>query len=478
MTKKRPAKKRKKADKWLKVLIGSLAAVCLLAGGVYLDTFHGGVLRSFVTKLSRTEGTDGADSRILGRIELDNSSKAAIAVFEKEFLLCTKDGVKYYTAIGAQKWNDTFNMSAPTMVREGDYIAVGDMGGKTIRVYDREGLCYDLQTEGSPVQFALNESGYLSLITRSEDTYRIRIYNESGALLKERVEESSGIYPLSSDVSDDSRSFAVSYVDTTDIVPIGRVLLFYIGAEDSENYTDSIFAAAVERSNELIPIVSYRENGVLAVISDQAVYGIGSDGGELWSYPLENTIDQVALGDKAYIVLALGDSVGDRDGREKGTVCWLNDSGVERASFETGDSVTYLIATEKGVVIGNDRSYTGVTHGGNENWSSVMTGEMSDMIPMERLNRVMAVGQDAATVMDLSKAQESNTTQTPATDDTNGEAPVTDETNGEAPVTDETNGEAPVTDGTNGEVPVTDDTSGETPAADDVGTTAENEATQ
>ena len=319
-------------------------------------------------------------------------------------MLCTKDGVKYFAAMGDQKWSDTFNMTSPAMVQEGDYVAVGDMGGKTVRVYDRSGMLYDLQAEGSPVQFALNESGYLSLITKNEDTYRIRIYNTKGTLLKERVEESGGVYPLSSDVSDDSKVFAVSYLDTTDISPIGRVVLFYIDAEESENHTDSMFAA-VEKTDEIIPVIAYRKDGALAVISDQNIYGIGSSGDELWSYPLENTVDQAALGNKEYIVLALGDSVADKDGRPKGTVCWLDANGKEKASYETGESVTYLLAAEKGVVIGNDRSYTGVSHGGSESWSYTATTDMSDLIPMNKLDRVMTVGKELVAIYDMSKVQ-------------------------------------------------------------------------
>ena len=138
-----------------------------------------------------------------------------------------------------------------------------------------------------------------------------------GTLLKERVEESNGVYPLCSDVSDDSKVFAVSYLDTTDISPIGRVVLFYIDAEESENHTDSMFAA-VEKTDEIIPVIGYMKKGVLAAVSDVNVYGIGSDGAELWAYPLENTIDQASLGHKEYMVLAFGDSVADKDGREKG----------------------------------------------------------------------------------------------------------------------------------------------------------------
>ena len=393
------------SNKTLTAIICVLAVICLCAGGVYIDTFHGnGMFKKLLSGSETKTPSEAETNATMESMAVDISSKATMAVFDQEFLLCTKDGVKYFASMGDGKWSDTFNMTSPVMVQEGDYVAVGDMGGKTVRVYDRSGMLYDLQADGSPVQFALNESGYLSLITKNEDTYRIRIYNTKGTLLKERVEESNGVYPLCSDVSDDSRVFAVSYLDTTDISPIGRVVMFYIDAEESENHTDSMFAA-VEKTDEIIPVIGYMEKGVLAAISDLNVYGIGSDGAEQWSYPLENTIDQAALGAKEYIVLALGDSVANKDGREKGTVCWLDGSGKEKASFESGESVTYLQAVKKGIVVGNDRKYTGVSYGGNEDWSYNATGDLTDLIPMDKLNIVMTVGKEQVSIFDMHKAQ-------------------------------------------------------------------------
>ncbi|WP_458407090.1 DUF5711 family protein [Anaerotignum sp.] len=393
------------SNKTLTAIVCVLAVVCLFAGGVYIDTFHGnGMFKKLLSGGEQMLPSEAETNATMESMAVDISSKATVAVFENEFLLCTKDGVKYFAVMGDAKWSDTFNMTSPAMVQEGDYVAVGDMGGKTVRVYNREGMLYDLQAEGSPVQFGLNESGYLSLITKNEDTYRIRIYNTKGTLLKERVEESAGVYPLCSDVSDDSRVFAVSYLDTTDISPVGRVVLFYIDAEESENHTDSMFAA-VEKTDEIIPVIGYMADGVLAAISDVNVYGIGSDGAERWSYPLENTVDQATMQHKEYIVLAFGDSVADKDGREKGTVCWLDAGGKEKASFESGESVTYLQSAKKGVVIGNDRKYTGVSHGGNEDWSYTATGDLTDLIPMEKLNIVMTVGKEQVSIFDMHKAQ-------------------------------------------------------------------------
>ncbi len=393
------------SNKTLTGLLCVLAVVCLFAGGVYIDTFHGkGMFKSFLTQMNGTQTPQKQENLPAESMAVDISSKATMAVFGEEFLLCTKDGVKYFAGMGDQKWNDTFNMTSPTMVQEGDYVAVGDMGGKTVRVYGRTGMLYDLQTEGSPVQFALNESGYLSVITRVEDAYRIRIYNAKGTLLKERVEESDGVYPLSSDVSDNSQVFAVSYLDTTDIEPVGRIVLFYIAAEDSEEHTDSMFAA-VEKTGELIPVIHYMDGGVLAAVSDANIYGVDANGNELWKYELENTIDQASFQMKEYAVLALGDGVAGKEGREKGTVCWLDHNGKEKASFESGESVTYLLAAEKGVVIGNDRSYKGLTHSGNESWSYTATTDLTDLIPMQKLDRAMLVGKEEVAIYDMTKMQ-------------------------------------------------------------------------
>jgi len=427
----RPKKFLNNSNKMLTALVCILAVVCLVAGGIYIDTFHGqGRFLALIGKTNRTQAQEEdavmQEDTPKESVAVDAGSKAAVAAFGKEFLLCTKDGVKYYTSVGAQKWSDTFSMTSPTLVQEGDFVAVGDMGGKTVRVYNKEGMVYELQAGGSPVQFALNETGYLSLITKNDSSYRICVYNRKGKLLKERVEESKGIYPLSSDVSDDSRVFAISYLDTTDISPMGRVLLFYINAEDGENFTDSMFAA-VEKTDEIIPVISYRKNGALAVISDRAVYGVGSDGGELWNYPLENTVDQAALGNKEYIVLALGDGVANKDGREKGTVCWLDGSGNEKGSFASGESVTYLLAAEKGIVVGNDRDYTGVTYSGNESWNYTAITDLNDLIPMEKLNRVMAVGKNEISVYAMTKGKK-QTNATKAADTENASVSARNET--------------------------------------------------
>lgn len=389
--------------KQMKIGLAVVLVLCIGCGLVYLDTAYGsGKIRSLFVKSSVTQNAGNASAGVLAEIPLDAGSSASFAVFDESFLLCTKDGAKYYNSVGDQKWNDTFNMTTPTVIQEGSFMAVGDLGGKNVRVYDESGLLYNVQLEGNLSQFALNQNGYLSLLEKKDSGYEVKIYNSKGTLLKGRVEETAGVYPISTDVSDDNKSFAVSYVDTTDVYPIGRVLFFYVNPEDSENYTDSLYASAADKADEIIGTISYRSNGVLAAVSDKGVYGF-KDSEEVWSYHLTNVVDYVSFQQKDRVVLTLGDALPGEEGKEEGTVCWLSSNGAEEASYVSGKDITYLSVWKDGIVVGADHTYTGIRHTGREAWVYQATQDVTDVIPMESFSHVLVVGQDMARILDMDK---------------------------------------------------------------------------
>lgn len=400
--------KPKTKDKGLITLLVILTLVGAVAGLIYLDTFYGaGRLQSYFSNVFQAKESGSGNGETVeakGKIQLDESSRSSFAVFGSRFLLSTKDGVKYFNGIGDRKWNDTFNMTIPQLISEGSYAAVGDMNGKTIHVYGENGLMYTVQIEGTIIQFALNKNGYLSVISKGDTAYSVQIYNGGGTLLKGRIEESAGIFPLCSDVSDDNKSFAISYLDTSDIQPIGRVLFFYVNPDDSENLTDSMFAV-VEKNDEVIPIIGFMQGGGLTAVSDRGIYGISPVGQETWNYPLENRLAQISLANKNYVVLAMGDSIANRDGREKGTICWIDSSGKEIASYKSGGVVDYLQASEHGVVIGVDKIYSGIKNSGRLAWSYRSASDVKDILPMEQLEQVMLVTKGEAIITEMKGTQ-------------------------------------------------------------------------
>lgn len=399
MSKKSPHKLSKTGKTFLTIFL----MVFIVAASVYLDTFHGdGHIKKYFMEMSvnHTESSSKA-SGLMEDIPLDTGSQASFAVNGQSYLLCTKDGVKYFHSTGEQRWSDTFTMTTPQLIQEGAFMAVGDMSGKDIRVYDENGLCYHVQLEGIPVQFALNENGYLSVIEKQEGICKIYIYNKAGKLLKARVEESQGIYPVSTDISDDNKSFAISYVDTTDVQLMGHVLFFYINSKDSENYTDSMYAST-DVPDEILGTVSYGDNG-LRVVSDRGLYGLQNNGIKRWKYSFSNMVEYISFQNKDRVVVAYGQKTAGSDGRAVGTVSCIDNSGKEKASYETGANVTYLSAWEDGIIAGNEKNYTGIRYTGRESWRYHATKDTQALIPMEKFTKILVVMQDSAMILDMTK---------------------------------------------------------------------------
>lgn len=392
-----------KMSKAGKAFLAVFLMVFIAIAGVYLDTFHGeGHIQRYFANLSvKSPEESSKNSGLLENIPLDMGSQASFAVYGQSYLLCTKDGVKYFRSTGDQSWSDTFTMTAPQLIQEGEYMAVGDMSGKDIQVYNQEGPRYHVQLEGTPVQFALNENGYLSVIEKQNGRCKIHIYNKEGKLLKSRVEESQGIYPVSTDISDDNRSFAISYVDTTDVQLMGHVLFFYINPKDSKNFTDSMYAST-DIPDEILGTVSYGDSGV-RVVSDKGLYGLQDNGTKKWKHTFHNMIEFISFQNKDRVVVAYGEKTAGGDGCPVGTVSCIDNAGKERVSYETGSRVTYLSAWKDGIIAGNEKNYTGIRYTGKEAWQYHATKDTQELIPMEKFTKVLVMVQDNAMILDMTK---------------------------------------------------------------------------
>lgn len=403
---------RRKGSKKYMIIIFLLA---LIVGGscglYYVDTFYGqGKINTILSSLQekKKEQTVAAEEGTDKNSVSLSSGGTLFATKGKRFLMCTKDGVKYMNDMGDQRWNDTFTMSLPELAEEGNYWAVGDLSGKTVKVYNESGPLYTVQTTGNVLYFALNRNGYLGVITKEKEVYSVGIYSNDGSQLAGRQEGESGVYPFSIDISDDNRVFSISYLDTTDIEPLGRVNFFFVNESEGRNFSESMFAS-FEKKDELIPKIFYLDNGNLAVVSDKALYGIGSDGVEKWSIELTNHISYIGLEKKKYIVVAYGSAISGRNSRKVGNVSWINGDGKEIADFQAKDTVTALHCNNTGTVIGCGKTYYGLKIGGRAFWEYTATKDMTDVLLMENVNNVLFVTKDNAVILNIDKISQDTT---------------------------------------------------------------------
>ncbi len=414
-------KRKKTSKKYIVILFLFALVVGGSCGLYYVDTFYGqGKINTILSSLQQkktiqTEKEDTAEN-IVDIVEEGNeknsislsSGGALFATKGKKFLMCTKDGARYMNGMGDQKWNDTFTMTAPELIGEGNYYAIGDLSGKSVKVYSETGLLYTAQSTGNVLYFALNRNGYLAVITKDKEIYTVMIYDEEGTQLTGRQEGEKGVYPLSVDISDDNRVFAISYLDTTDVEPIGKVNFFFVNESEGKNFSESMFSGVI-KNNELIPKVFYLDNGNLVMVSDRALYGIGINGEERWAIELTNHISYIGVEKKKYVVTAYGGAISGKNSKKQGYVSWINGDGKEIASFQAKDAVTYLNCDNTGTVIGCNKTYYGFKIGGRAFWEYTATKDMVDVLLMENVNNVLFVTNDNAVILNMDTVSQDTT---------------------------------------------------------------------
>ena len=378
-------------------------SVILFSSSVFIyDTFYGEkivkkVILDTINKLKK-------DSEILNNIvenkkdnqkenfasksdymEFSIDTKSVFKSIGKGFIHCTRDGIKYYNNIGKEKWNDTFTISSPLVISEGNYVAVSETMGRNVRVYNQDGKVYELSLEAPIMKIFLNENGYIGVLMNNKDNYIIKIINSTGNIMIERIEATKNVYPISLDISSDNKVFAVSYIDTSDIKVVSKVLFFYIGEFDNIDNIDGMFSG-IEKVDEYIAYVHFMENDKLVCISDKSIFSANISGIEIWSYELFNIVERVSFNNKNYVVYACGDSIENKNQYNKGTVVVIDMQGKEISKVELNNDITYLSSYDDGIIIGNYKKFIMINKNGNIMWEHIATQDIEDIIPLDKQN--------------------------------------------------------------------------------------------
>lgn len=334
-----------------------------------------------------------------------SDSKTGYRSYDDGYIQYTKDGARFYTKSGKQSWDDAYTMVSPTIDEKGKYTAIFETGGRTVRVYNDEGLIYNVQTSEPISSVAVGENGYIGVISNG-DTYSVSVYSTSGSVIFQRIEAESGVYPFSCDISPDGEIIAISYMDTTGVEIDSKVGMFYIDAEKGAEYTDSMFAA-VEKKDEVIFAVYYMSNSGLIAVGDRHIIYLTSSGEEDWNIEVTNEIMGIGVcGSK--LAMLYGDELPDKDGVESGTIVFVSSGGKLIDGYCIGAESDFFASSEGGVVIGSGSNYYGINSNGKVVWSLNDTGSLNGIYPTSSIKKCIYTTKTWSVEADMTNFDSSN----------------------------------------------------------------------
>lgn len=235
------------------------------------------------------------------------------------------DGITVYGQDFKTIWSASYNMKNPSVVMSGEYVAVADIGGKEVNVYDDKGNAKKVENSKEICQIEVSDSGMVAIMTKENMAYYITIANPSKKYIeiKTRIKEDG--YPLDMAFSNDSQKLVTSYINIED-GEINNYVTFYNFGEVGKNYESKIVKAD-SYGKIMVPKVEFLNADTVCVFSQERfiVYEMKEMPEEKFKTKKYDQIIRSVICDKNYVGVVVDSKDADKktmhlwgvDGRKK-----------------------------------------------------------------------------------------------------------------------------------------------------------------
>ncbi len=365
--------------------------------------------------------------------EYSMSSKADFSVLGDNIFYVSKDGMIFLDKDGNTLWTDTFTMSSPYMLCDGDYAAVADSGSKTVNVYDKSGKLYQISAAGPITTFAVNPLGCCAVVCKVNEDYRVDVYSNTGETMFECARASKDGIPLGIDISNDGSVVAIALVNYYNNININSSVLFYYTVKSEAQTTESSdgLISAVEVPDALAGIVKFMPDNYCIVASDKSLMYIDCSGSakkdeeqprfdKEWEKVFKNYITAFDIVNNKEIAIAFGDAVSvvdEQAAADENTVHWYNLRGREIGSAKSEERITDISSSDKGTIITSGKDFTAYNSRGRELWSYTAIQNVSGMKFYNSEDRAVLITPTSMRILDVRKGAKMQEEQTEATAD-------------------------------------------------------------
>lgn len=183
----------------------------------------------------------------------------------------SRDGVALLSEEGKEIWNQPCQMGNPIVEICEDSVAVGDKGGTSILVFQKNGLKGEIQTTRPIDKFSVSSQGIVSAILKDDEIPLVMCYDAVGNVLaNQNVSLMTMGYPIDVAISNDGETQIVSYLYTEAHVMKTKIAYYYFGEYDEDNKEHQVLETEYE--NAIIPAVAFLDESTSLLVADSAIY--------------------------------------------------------------------------------------------------------------------------------------------------------------------------------------------------------------
>ena len=204
---------------------------------------------------------------VLSTIENEDTQSSEYIQMWDDLLKYGNESVSLLSQSGDTLWNQTYDMSDPSVSIMGDTAAIYDRRGTAMYVVKMSGPVGPISTDFPIVKAEVTLNGSVAAILEDGEKTWVNYYSSDGSLIVENQTrmENNG-YPLDLAVSPDGAVIAVSYL-MVDSGEISSHLVFYNFGQAGQGQVDNV-VAEFTYEDTVVPDLVYFSEGTCVAFRD------------------------------------------------------------------------------------------------------------------------------------------------------------------------------------------------------------------
>ena len=292
---------------------------------------------------------------VTGSLNREDIESSGYIAYGDGYIRYSNDGAAYYTAKGKALWNQTYSMQKPQVKICEDCVAIGDINGNTIYIFNKNGNIGKVDTSLVRSQIEVAANGAVAAVLEDNEANYINMYDKEGnKIYSVKTTLAGDGYPLDISISNDSAKLIASYVYVSG-EEIKTNVVFYNFSEVGQNETERVVGGFNHYNDVLVGDVQFLSNNIAVAVGENviSIYKIKEYPSLEKEIQIDNTIDRVFFGTD-YIGLVLDNS----DSGELYKMVVYNFSGSKVCEAEFGTQVDNIQFDGSSVVMNNSTSFS------------------------------------------------------------------------------------------------------------------------
>lgn len=345
------------------------------------------------------------DYEVVKRTESTDTTQMSYLAYNNSLIKYSKEGICYLDKNGTAIWVESYKMKQPTVVISDKYIAVADLNGNSVYIFNEDGKVDLIETPFTICNIDVASQGVFAVVLENETENFIELYDKYGEQLVEmRTTIADSGYPLDITLSPDGSKLISSYV-TVEGVTVKNTIAAYNFGEVGQNETDRLVGGFSNLGDTIVPKVEFLNNDTICAFGDNQIifYSMKEKPSEKSIINnLEGEIQSIFYNSK-YIGIVEKCADG-QDGLYQ--IRCFDSNGNQRFVKYIDFSYRNIYATETEIIIVGTSESRIYDFQGHLKFSHVFSKEVENIVPTGSEQRYIVVYDDATEVIKLQHTEE------------------------------------------------------------------------